>query len=350
MFTFSPASFTAFTGLSVATRASSALCLRSVCPPLSLRGTAVTMCAQLHAAAGLPTLPSDVLAAELPTLPSDVLAAELPMLPSGVLVVQKPPGWTSFGVVGKLRWTLENHFRAAGHTFKRRSRLKVGHGGTLDPLATGLLVIGVGDGCRQLQSYLAGAKGYDAVAQLGSETDTQDSEGAMLSTAEFAHVTLEQLQGAAVGLMGEIMQRPPIYSALRKDGKRLHQLARAGKITPEEVPERPVTVHALDVSEFDAAAGTFGLRVRCSGGTYVRSLIVEMGRTVGSAAHMTALERTRHGPFVAGGEAAAGEGADTLTLGVQPLREEDFEDPARLLHALEQTTAALAARAPPGTA
>jgi tRNA pseudouridine55 synthase len=173
-------------------------------------------------------------------------------------------------VVGKLRWVLENHFRSLGHTFGRRKRLKVGHGGTLDPMATGLLVIGVGTGCRQLQDYLVGAKGYDAHAQLGSETDTQDREGETTGTAGFSHVGLSQLEDAAAALTGEIMQRPPIYSALRKDGKRLHELARAGQIEPDEVPERPVTVHSLQVREFDPSSGIFRLRVRCSGGTCAR--------------------------------------------------------------------------------
>ena len=223
----------------------------------------------------------------------------LPPLPDGILVVHKPTNWTSSDVVYKVRGTLERHLKREGHIFKRRSRLKVGHGGTLDPLATGLLVIGVGHGCRRLQGYLKGAKAYVARAQLGAETDTQDSEGSVIRNAAFDHVALSDLEAAASRLTGQIMQRPPIYSALRKDGKRLHELARAGQITPEEVPERPVTVYQLTVGAFDAAQGTFDLVVKCSGGTYVRSLIMEIGRDVSSAAHMSALERTRHGPFLA---------------------------------------------------
>ena len=122
--------------------------------------------------------------------------------------------------------------------------------------------------------------------------------------APFEHVTLEQLEAAAAGLTGDILQRPPIYSALRKDGKRLYELARKGEIKPEEVEKRPVTVHRLAVSGLDAATGVFDLEVRCSGGTYVRTLIEDIGREVGSAAHMTALERTRHGPFCSEAEAS----------------------------------------------
>ena len=157
-------------------------------------------------------------------------------LPNGFLVAYKPQGWTSFDVVGRVRGVLEKHFKSLGHKFGRKSRLKVGHGGTLDPMATGLLVLGVGDGCRKLQQYLSGPKAYVARAQLGAETDTQDAEGTETRTAPHDHVTLSELERAASGLTGDIMQRPPIYSALRKDGKRLYDLARAGEIKPEEEP------------------------------------------------------------------------------------------------------------------
>lgn len=267
----------------------------------------------------------------------------LPPLPDGFLVVDKPANWTSFDVVGKLRGTLEKHFKANGHKFGRRSRLKVGHGGTLDPLATGFLVVGVGGGTKRLQRYLTGAKGYAARAQLGVETDTQDSEGSELSTAPFEHVTREALEAAAAELTGPIMQRPPIYSALRKDGKRLHELARAGEIKPEEVEARPVTVYEMSVGAFDPADGTFDLSVSCSGGTYIRSLIVEIGRAVGSAAHMSALRRTRHGPFCSIEDAAAAAAAATPipSAGVLPVAEDAFRDPARLLEAVEEANRAL---------
>ena len=104
-------------------------------------------------------------------------------LPDGVLVVHKPQNWTSFDVVAKVRNTLQDHLRSHGHKFTGRKKLKVGHGGTLDPMATGLLVIGVGKGCRALEGYLKGAKSYAAVAQLGSETDSQDAEGSVIKQA-----------------------------------------------------------------------------------------------------------------------------------------------------------------------
>ena len=272
--------------------------------------------------------------------------ADLPPLPSGFIVVDKPPGWTSFDVVGKVRGTLERDLKSRGHTFRRRSRLKVGHGGTLDPLATGLLVLGVGGGTKLLDAYLRGAKGYAARARLGAETDTQDSEGAVLSEAAHAHVTRASLEAAAAALTGEILQRPPIYSALRRDGVRLHELARAGKVEETDVEPRAVTVHALRLEPDYADGGAeLGLRVVCSGGTYVRTLIVDLARAVDSAGHMTALERTRVGPFCSaahgvdesGGEAAA---APPPAL-VAPVGEADLGDAERLYAAIAEADDAL---------
>jgi tRNA pseudouridine55 synthase len=263
--------------------------------------------------------------------------------PDGFLVVHKPTGWTSSDVVGKVRGTLERHLRPLGHRFSRRSRLKVGHGGTLDPMATGVLVLGIGTGCRRLQEYLTGPKSYTARAVLGSETDTQDAEGKETRAAAFDHVSRDELVRASCGLTGTIMQRPPIYSALRKDGKRLYELARAGEIKPEEVEKRQVTVHRLDVGAFDEASGEFDLGVRCSGGTYVRTLIEELGRAVGSAAHMTALERTQHGPFCASSaqaELALAEGL-IATAGVSLVVEDEFGDAERLLASIEEAAGAL---------
>ena len=265
-------------------------------------------------------------------------------LPDGMLVVHKPQNWTSSDVVGKVRNTLERHYKGLGHKFRGRRRLKVGHGGTLDPMATGMLVLGVGTGCRRLQQYLQGAKAYAARAQLGFETDTQDAEGTATTTAAFDHVARADLERAAAGLTGTIEQRPPIYSALRKDGKRLYELARAGEIQAEEVETRSVTVYKLDVCDFDAASGTFSLDVSCGGGTYIRSLIESIGRDVGSAAHMIELERTRHGPFCAEEEAAraAAEEGEALA-GVTPVTLEQFGDVERILGAIDEAGAALTA-------
>ena len=267
------------------------------------------------------------------------------LLPNGFLLVHKPQNWTSFDVVSRVRGVLEKHFKKLGFKFGRKSRLKVGHGGTLDPMATGLLVLGVGSGTKRMAGLLKGSKAYVARAQLGAETDTQDAEGQVTTSAPFEHVTLEELESAASALTGDILQRPPIYSALRKDGKRLYQLAREGAIKPEEVEKRPVTVHHLGVRNFDGASGAFNLDVRCSGGTYVRSLIEEMGRAVGSAAHMTALERTRHGPFCNDAEAEAaralGDAAEKPFVHVPAVFEDAIQSPERLIEAVNEAQAAL---------
>ena len=142
-------------------------------------------------------------------------------------------------------------------------------------------------------------------------------------------------------MTGTIDQRPPIYSALKKDGKKLYDLARAGEIKPEEVEVRKVTVHKLVVSDYDAASGTFGLDVSCGGGTYVRSLIEQLGRDVGSAAHMTALERTRHGPFCEGGGGEARSFEGEMLAGVAPVLVDEFGDAERLLTALDEAGEAL---------
>lgn len=266
-------------------------------------------------------------------------AATLPPKPDGIVVAYKPTNWTSFDVVAKARGCLEADLKKAGHTFRRRSRLKVGHGGTLDPLAEGLLVLGIGAGCKGLEGYLKGGKAYRATARLGTETDTQDSSGAITRSEPAEHVTLAALRDAAAGLTGSILQRPPIYSALKRGGKPLHELARAGKIEEGDVEPRRVTVHSLEVSRFDAESGSFELLVDCAGGTYVRTLIVDLGRAVGSAAHMTGLVRTRVGPFRCEGD-ADGERADRATL-VQPLRETDFGDPARYHEAMAESAEVL---------
>ena len=188
-------------------------------------------------------------------------AAPTVPLPNGVLVVDKPQNWTSFDVVAKVRNTLQDHLRGHGHKFTGRKKLKVGHGGTLDPMATGLLVIGVGKGCRALEGYLRGAKSYAAVAKLGSETDSQDAEGSVIKEAPWSHVTDADLREAALALTGDIQQRPPIFSAIKRDGKRMYDLARQGAVTEEEMEPRQVTVHELRVSSLDRDTGTFGLHV-----------------------------------------------------------------------------------------
>ncbi|KAG5189435.1 pseudouridine synthase [Tribonema minus] len=240
-------------------------------------------------------------------------------MPDGLMAVHKPAGWTSSDVVTKVRNELQRGFRraieeeqatltetanaaggpASGHAGaqqrNKRVKIKVGHGGTLDPMATGVLVLGIGSGTKELEKYLQGAKGYSAVGILGSETDTLDSEGQETEAMEWSHVTRDALMQALEQFRGDIMQVPPMYSALRKDGKRLHELARQGKVVERDA--RPVTIYQLEAPAEGVALPSFALNVQCSGGTYIRTLIADIARALGTRGHMTSLVRTKQGPF-----------------------------------------------------
>jgi tRNA pseudouridine55 synthase len=225
-------------------------------------------------------------------------------VPSGLLAVFKPRDWTSSDVVSKVKGILSKGMqRRCGNT---RFKIKVGHGGTLDPLAEGVLVLGIGEGTKLMGDYLAGSKGYQAVALLGAETDTLDNTGAITETVDSSSITENDLFLAMIPFRGDIMQVPPMYSALKRDGKKLYELARDG-ITVEREP-RPVTVHSLELlSEFQEdpvgerirkiALPYFGLDISSGGGFYVRSLISDLARSCGGRAHMTDLLRTKQGPF-----------------------------------------------------
>ena len=204
--------------------------------------------------------------------------------PSGVLVVDKPAGPTSFDVVERVRRAL----RAS----------KAGHAGTLDPAATGVLAICVGDAVK-LQQYLAGGdKSYQATVAFGAATDTEDGAGKVTARGDPSGLTAAAIRGALPGLVGDIEQVPPMFSAVRVGGRRLHAAARAGEHV-ERAPRR-VCVHALELVELEPAAGGVALAhisVRCGKGTYVRTLAADLGRAVGVPAHLSALRRTGAGPF-----------------------------------------------------
>jgi tRNA pseudouridine55 synthase len=234
---------------------------------------------------------------------TDERAQALAIEPHGLMAVYKPKGWTSSSVVGKIRREIEKglrqHSAARGESppqgRRRRKMYKVGHGGTLDPMATGVLVLGVGSGTKLLGSCLSGAKMYSARGLLGCETDTQDAEGECAEFGSIDHVTCELLESSLDNFRGDILQIPPMYSALKKDGKRLYDLAREGKTVEREA--RPVTIYRLDLLSTNAELPSFDLSVHCSSGTYIRTLITDLARSVESRAHLTALERTQQGPF-----------------------------------------------------
>lgn len=205
-----------------------------------------------------------------------------PLASSGIVIVDKPQGMTSHDVVAKLR-----------RIFSTR---KVGHAGTLDPMATGVLVAGIERGTKLLAHLVAEDKVYEATIRLGAATSTDDAEGEVLATADPTHLTDAQIADAIAALTGEIMQVPASVSAIKIDGRRAHELVRAGEDVV--IPPRPVTVHAFDT--LGTRRGEFvdlDVRVHCSSGTYIRSLARDLGAALGVGGHLIALRRTRVGPF-----------------------------------------------------
>lgn len=197
----------------------------------------------------------------------------------GVLVVDKPKGITSFDVVREVR-------RALGEK-------KVGHTGTLDPMATGVLPVCVGDATKISQFILESTKAYDATVKLGAVTDTLDAEGKVLETRPVPAITRELLEGALSKFRGTFQQVPPMYSAIKVGGKRLYELARAG----EEIERKPREVTVYDLQLRDFSADEVKLSVRSSKGFFVRSLAADLGEALGCGAHLCALRRTQSGPF-----------------------------------------------------
>lgn len=208
--------------------------------------------------------------------------------PFGFAVVDKDVEWTSHDVVAKARGVLGTR--------------KVGHSGTLDPGATGVLVLGVGRATKLLRFITALPKTYVAEVRLGVETNSLDADGEVTATHDMPGITIEDIRAAANAYIGPIEQIPPMVSAIKIDGKRLHQLAREGK-TVERKP-RPVTVHRLEVSALPdeprhASGGlaAFGMEVECSAGTYIRTLGADIGTDLGGGASLQALRRTAIGSF-----------------------------------------------------
>ena len=197
----------------------------------------------------------------------------------GILNVDKPKGWTSHDVVARIRRLLRQK--------------QVGHAGTLDPMATGVLVVLLGKATR-LSQYISGhTKEYRATAVLGMETDTYDAEGKVLSVQDVPDLSREEIEAVLSRFLGEIEQVPPMHSAVKKDGVPLYRLARAGVVV-ERKPRR-VSIHDLELEEVSLPQITF--RVKCSAGTYIRSLVHDIGRALGCGAHLSALVRLASGPF-----------------------------------------------------
>lgn len=197
---------------------------------------------------------------------------------NGVLVLDKPRGMSSNQALQKVRWLLNAE--------------KAGHTGSLDPLATGVLPLCFGEATKFSQYLLDADKGYETVAQLGVTTTTGDAEGEVLEERQVT-VGREALEALLPRFRGEIEQVPPMYSALKKDGQPLYKLARAGEVVEREA--RSVTIARLELLAFEAPCAT--LAVSCSKGTYIRTLVEDIGRELGCGAHVAALRRTQAGPF-----------------------------------------------------
>ncbi len=201
-----------------------------------------------------------------------------------IAVLDKPLEWTSADVVRKIKFTL----RKLGY-----HRIKVGHAGTLDPLATGILLVCIGRATKLVDSLQAEEKEYEADVMLGATTPSYDLEHPVDKTYAWEHITREKVLKALQSLTGERMQTPPLFSAKKIDGTRAYELARAG----EEVELRQARINIYEMELLEYALPRIRIRVRCSKGTYIRSLAREIGEALDSGAHLTSLCRTRSGGF-----------------------------------------------------
>lgn len=201
------------------------------------------------------------------------------------LLVDKPAGWTSFDVVNKIRYKLKQRLGL--------KKIKVGHSGTLDPMATGLLIICTGKATKKLLEYQGYEKTYTGRLRLGATTPSYDSETEIDETFPVTHITPDLLETARLKLTGPQDQVPPVFSAIKVDGQPLYKRARKGEKVAVEA--RQVIIHSFDLSKIDIPDVEFS--VHCSKGTYIRSLVYDFGSLLDSGAYLTALRRTTIGPF-----------------------------------------------------
>ncbi len=202
-----------------------------------------------------------------------------------VLLIDKPLEWTSFQVVNKIRWHIKRKFGI--------KKIKVGHAGTLDPLATGLLILCVGKETKNIEKYQGLTKEYEATFTLGATTPSYDLETEINKTFPTKHITTELLEETSQKFTGTILQKPPIFSAIKKEGKRLYEIARQGKTV--EIEARKITIEEFKITQIDFPKVT--AKIVCSKGTYIRSLAHDFGQALNSGAHLSALRRTKIGDF-----------------------------------------------------
>lgn len=230
-----------------------------------------------------------------------------------ILLIDKPEGWTSFDVVAKVRGKIRREYITNG-VKPTKKQLKVGHAGTLDPFATGLLILLLGDACKRAGDFLKLDKSYEFIAKLGEVSSTGDPEGEILEyekwnrengTFDSSHTELvsesiskstpsvDEVEKVLQQFTGNITQTPPAYSAIKIDGKRAYKLAREGKEV--EIPSRPVTIYSLELISYKYP----NLKARCkvSSGTYIRSLVEDIGKALNTGAYCTELRRTQTGDY-----------------------------------------------------
>ncbi|MEZ4779796.1 MAG: tRNA pseudouridine(55) synthase TruB [Flavobacteriaceae bacterium] len=202
-----------------------------------------------------------------------------------VILIDKPLQWTSFQVVNKVRWLLRKQFEL--------KKLKVGHAGTLDPLATGLLILCTGKFTKKIETYQAQQKEYTGTITLGATTPSYDLETEIDQTFDISGITETEIYETTQQFIGEVEQQPPVFSALKKDGKRLYEFARAGEEV--EVPTRKITISSFEITKIDLPNIDF--RIACSKGTYIRSIANDFGKAMHNGAYLSSLRRTKIGDF-----------------------------------------------------
>ncbi|MBD5197398.1 MAG: tRNA pseudouridine(55) synthase TruB [Muribaculaceae bacterium] len=200
-----------------------------------------------------------------------------------IIGIDKPLGWTSFDAVKRLRGAIQRRLRV--------KKFKVGHAGTLDPLATGVLIVCTGRATRQIESLQNGTKEYIAEITLGATTPSFDLETEIDNTYPWEHITRERVEEVLPRFVGHVMQVPPVFSAVKIDGKRAYNLARKGKDV--ELKAKPLVIEEIEILELEGNKLT--IRVVCSKGTYIRALARDIGEALESGAHLSGLRRTRVG-------------------------------------------------------
>lgn len=204
-----------------------------------------------------------------------------------IIVVNKPYGMSSFGALARVRYLISRRMGV--------KRVKTGHAGTLDPLATGVLILCTGRATKRIEELQAHSKEYTATLQLGATTPSYDMEHPVDATFPTSHITRESIENVLARFVGDIEQVPPSYSACKINGNRAYELKRKGKDV--ELTPKNIHIDSIELTDFDEETMRMGIRVNCGKGTYIRALARDIGRALGSGAYLTTLCRTRVGEF-----------------------------------------------------